>query len=221
MNYKSKLILLCLYFAVTCATAITYSREVKSINAKWNFSKGMSSPRGFGRGGSQQAQIVNLPHTWNSIDFMADGGYYRGYGSYTRDLDIPADYKGKRIFIKFDGAGSVANVFLNSNFIGEHKGAYNSFTYEITDFVNFGGKNSISVICDNSARLDVAPQGGDFNIYGGLYRDVWLIVTDDDACISPLYYSSTGVFVNQLLVTEKRAELRAEIFLSTRSDYKN
>jgi beta-galactosidase len=221
MNYKLKFILPCLFLAITCSTVNTYSREVKSINANWNFSKGMSSPRGFGRGGSQEAQIVNLPHTWNSIDFMSDGGYYRGYGSYVKDLDLPADYKGKRLFLKFDGAGSVTNVFFNSNFIGEHKGSYNSFTYEITDFVNYGGKNSLSVICDNSSRLDVAPQGGDFNVYGGLYRDVWLILTDEDACISPLYYGSAGVLVNQLLVSEKRAELRAEIFLSTTSDYEN
>ena len=221
MNYKFKFILQCLLLVVICSSVNSYSREVKSINANWNFSKGMSAPRGFGRGGSQEAQKINLPHTWNSIDFMSDGGYYRGYGSYSKDLDIPADYKGKRFFLKFDGASSVTNVFFNSNFIGEHKGAYNSFTFEITEFVNYSGKNSISVICDNSLRLDVAPQGGDFNIYGGLYRDVWLIVTDDDACISPLYYGSSGIFVNQLFVSEKRAELRAEIFLSTISDYKN
>ena len=71
--------------------------------------------------------------------------------------------------------------------MGEHKGAYNAFTYEITDFVKYGENNSINVICDNSMRFDVAPQGGDFNMYGGLYRDAWLIVSDDDACISPLY----------------------------------
>ena len=209
MKNKDLFFLSVIFLVVILSSTNTYSREVKSLNANWNFSKGMSSPRGFGRGGAQEAQIVNLPHTWNSIDFMSDGGYYRGYGSYIKDLDLPADYKGKRLFLKFDGAGSVTNVFLNSNFIGEHKGAYNSFTYEITDFVNYGGKNSLSVICDNSLRLDVAPQGGDFNVYGGLYRDVWLIVTDDDACISPLYYGSAGVFVNQLLVSEKRAELQS------------
>jgi len=57
-------------------------------------------------------------------------------------------------------------------------------------------------------------------MYGGLYRDVWMIVTDD-VCISPLYYSSTGVLINQLSVSKERAELRAEIHLSTKSDYQN
>jgi beta-galactosidase len=58
-------------------------------------------------------------------------------------------------------------------------------------------------------------------MYGGLYRDAWLIVADEDVCISPLYYGSTGVFISQLLVDEKRAELRAEIYLSTKSNYKD
>jgi beta-galactosidase len=151
---------------------------------------------------------------------MSDGGYRRGYGSYSKDIEIPAEYKGKRIFLWFEGAGSVANVFINSSHLGEHKGGYTAFTYEITDRVNYGKNNIVSVICDNSQRFDLAPQGGDFNMYGGLYRNAWLIVTDDDACISPVYFGSCGVFVSQLLATEKRAELRAEIYLSTKSDYK-
>jgi beta-galactosidase len=197
------------------------SREVISINEAWNFSNSMETPRGLGWGRSQAGStVVNLPHTWNSTDYLSAGGYRRGYGSYRKNLLISDQYKGKRIFLKFEGVGTVSTVFVNSNYIGEHKGAYTAFTYEITNFVNFGDPNIINVICDNSQKFDVAPQGGDFNMYGGIYRDVWLIVTDD-ACISPLYYGSTGVFVSQLFVSEKRAELRAEINMSTRSDYKN
>lgn len=203
-------------------TTMTFARDVISINKNWNFTAGISTPRGLGWGFSQEtSNTVNLPHTWNSVDFMAEGGYRRGYGTYSKKLEIPKEYKGKRLFLKFDGAGSVADIFVNTNHIGTHKGAYNAFTYEITDFVNYGGNNTVNVICNNSRQLDVAPQGGDFNMYGGLYRDAWLIVSDDEACISPLYYSSSGVLINQLQVNEKRAELRAEIYLSTKSDYKN
>jgi beta-galactosidase len=203
------------------STVFASSREVKSINSNWSFSKGMAVSRGFGMGGSQNSAIVNLPHTWNSVDFMSDGGYYRGYGTYTRDLDIPADNKGKRLFLKFEGAGSVAYIFLNSQYLGEHHGAYTAFTFEITDYVKYGEKNNLRVVCDNSARFDLAPQGGDFNVYGGLYRNAWMIVTEDEACISPLYFGSSGVFVRQLSASGTRAELRAEILLSTKSDYKN
>lgn len=220
MKNKHLKLLCCAFLTVALSAGNAYSRENISINTNWNFSNTIELPRGLGWGGPQQgAIVVNLPHTWNSADFMAEDGYRRGYGSYSKEMEIPAEYKGKRLFLKFDGAGSVATVFVNSNFVGEHKGAYNAFTYEITDLVNYGKSNSINVICDNSLKFDVAPQGGDFNMYGGLYRDAWLIVTDDEACISPLLYGSTGVFVSQLLVSEKRAELRAEVLLSTKSDY--
>jgi beta-galactosidase len=199
----------------------TFSREVKSLNEKWNFTAGIETPRGLGWGAAQGgANVVNLPHTWNSADYMTPG-FRRGYGSYSKTLLIPNEYKGKRLFLKFEGAGTVSTVFVNSNLMGEHKGAYTTFTYEITNVVKFGENNSINVVCDNSQSFDVAPQGGDFNIYGGIYRDVWLIVTDDDACISPLFHGSTGVFISQLLASDKRAELRAEIYMSTQSDYKN
>jgi len=221
MKRKNLLFLSCIILFVALVTAKVHAREVKSISANWTFKSGIESPVGFGWGRAPELGApVNLPHTWNREDFMSDRGYRRGYGSYRKELEIPKEYVGKRLFLKFDGAGSVANVFINSNHLGEHKGAYNAFTYEITDYVKYGEKNIVNVICDNSLRFDVAPQGGDFNMYGGLYRDAWLIVSDDDVCISPLYYGSTGVFVNQLLVNEKRAELRAEVYLSTKSNYK-
>ena len=214
--------ILILCFVVLIVVPNSNARDVISINKNWNFNVGVQLPRGLGWGsGRSSSDTVNLPHTWNSNDFMSEDGYYRGYGSYSKVLEIPKEYEGKRLFLKFEGAGTVANVFVNSNHIGEHLGAYNAFTYEITDVVNYGEKNNIGVICDNSQRFDIAPQGGDFNMYGGLYRDAWLIVTEDDACISPLYYGSTGVLIHQLYASEKRAELRAEIHLSTKSDYEN
>lgn len=214
--------LLIFSFLLAFSISATNAREVISINKNWSFKSGIELPRGLGWGsGRTKSDTVNLPHTWNSADFMSEDGYRRGYGTYSKVLEIPSDYKGKRLFLKFEAAGSVANVFVNSNHMGEHRGAYNAFTYEITDVVKYGDKNNINVICDNSQRFDIAPQGGDFNMYGGLYRDAWLIVTEDDACISPLYFSSTGVLIHQLYASEKRAELRAEIYLSTKSDYEN
>jgi beta-galactosidase len=222
MKKSSLKTILILCFIVLFFVPYSDAREVISINKNWNFNVGVQLPRGLGWGsGRSSADTVNLPHTWNSADFMSENGFYRGYGSYSRVLEIPKEYKGKRLFLKFEGAGSVANVFVNSNHVGEHSGAYNAFTYEITDVVNYGEKNNIGVICDNSQRFDLAPQGGDFNMYGGLYRDAWLIVTEDDACISPLYYGSGGVLIHQLYASEKRAGLRVEIHLSTKSDYEN
>ena len=199
------------------------AREVISMNEAWNFtptrSAGGGRWGGFARGGAGGGQqVVNLPHTWNAEDFMNDGGYRRGYGTYTKQFDVPDEYRGKRVFLQFEGAGSQATVMVNGKIVGEHKGAYNTFTFEVTDYLRIGTANSLTVICDNEPVFDIAPTAGDFNIYGGLYRDAWMIVTDE-ACISPLYFGSNGVLIYQPVVNEKRAEVRAEIHLSTSKDY--
>ena len=199
------------------------AREVLPLGEGWYFSPTRETGRmgSFGWGtpaAGPVGEAVTLPHTWNAEDFMSDEGYRRGFGTYTKSLDIPQSYAGKRVFVKFEAAGSMATVIVNNRIVGEHKGPYNAFTFEITDFITPGGENSISVICDNGPHFDIAPQGGDFNIYGGLYRDAWLEVTEDQ-CISPLYFASSGVLVHQTLVNEKRAELSAEVHLSTLSDY--
>lgn len=195
------------------------ARDVISLNEGWGFAKRVV--RAYGVFPNimmpKTDQTVNLPHTWNAEDFMNDNGYYRGVGSYVKELEIPESYNGKRLFLRFEGAGTVATVFVNNSNVGMHKGAYNSFVFEITDRV-VTGKNTVTVICDNSHRFDVAPQGGDFNLYGGLYRDVWLEVLDE-TCISPLYFGSNGLLVSQKVVNPGRAELTAEVHLSTRSNY--
>ena len=203
------------------ALAISFSsmeaRDVQSINKGWNFSPNRSVGM---RWGMQRtpAETVDLPHTWNVTDFMNDEGYRRGYGTYSKQMEIPESYNGKRIFLKFEAAGSMATVLVNNKIVGEHKGPYNTFIFEITDFVRPGGQNSLTVICNNEQQFDIAPQGGDFNLYGGLYRDAWMIVTEPE-CISPLHYGSSGVFVHQRVVNEKRAELSVDVLLSSTRGY--
>lgn len=204
------------------AAANTVSaREVTSLNEGWEFRKGaimtwgvypdIYVPKG--------DTIVNLPHTYNEHDFMDDAGYYRGEGSYTKRMEVPESWRGKRIFVKFEGASSVANVMVNFTNVAMHKGAYNAFAVELTDYLDYGKTNYLSVTCNNAHFFDVATQSGDFNVLGGLYRDAWLEITDD-VCISPLYYGSEGVLVHQNLVSEQHAELSAEVHLLTQSDYK-
>ena len=206
--------------AMLVAAISSNAREVISINRGWSFSKNISTggavdqfARYAGRG-----EKVDLPHTWNQSDFMSPEGYYRGYGSYSRKLAIPASYAGKRLFLKFEGAGTEATVFVNGQGVGNHKGAYNTFVFEITPYVHPGDTCALAVVCNNSQRLDIAPQGGDFNQYGGLYRDAWLVVTEQ-ACITPLYYGSTGVLISQPRVDERLASIRADIHLSSLSGY--
>lgn len=158
--------------------------------------------------------IVNLPHTWNS-SAAADGklNYNRESGIYEKTLFVPSAWKNKRLFLYFEGANSVASVFVNRHFVSEHRGGYTAFCLEITDLVRLGRNNDINVQVSNAYRLDVLPLAGDFNVYGGIHRPVSLIVTSDN-CISPLDYASPGVYLNQKYVSKKIARLRITTQLS-------
>jgi len=107
----------------------------------------------------------------------------------------------------------VSNVFVNGKHIGEHRGGYGAFVFEITDKVEYGKENTLLVRVNNGEQLDVMPLVGDFNFYGGIYRDVHLLLTDN-LCISPLDYASSGVYLIQQQITDKQAAICARINLS-------
>lgn len=107
-------------------------------------------------------------------------------------------------------------MFINGKYVGNHVGGYSAFVFDITGDVIFGKINNILVRVNNAENLDVIPLVGDFNIYGGIYRNVKLIVTDK-MCISPLKYSSLGVFLKQDTVCDDFARVKASVTLSNRT----
>lgn len=174
------------------------AREVHRINGNWEFFFGnyVSSDR---------AQRVTLPHTWNADTGPASNDYLRGLGNYLKTLDIPAEWQGRRVFIRFYGAATVADVAINGRYVGSHRGAGTAFTFEITDRLRYGASNSIRVLVNNAQQTDVFPLALEENCYGGLYRDVELIVTDEVA-VSPVHLSSDGIFVTPHTISPERVE---------------
>lgn len=161
---------------------------------------------------------VSLPHTWNAQDALSGKiDYKRGIGNYQRKLYVRPEWEGKRLFLRFEGANSVADVFINGKHVGEHRGGYSAFVFEITDRVRYGADNQLWVRVNNGEQLDVMPLVGDFNFYGGLYRDVHLVVTEP-ACISLTDYASPGVYLRQTRVTPEQADVDAVVKLSNRGD---
>ena len=161
---------------------------------------------------------VVLPHTWNAR-YVKGTDYNRETMVYTRTLSLSDDQlASRRLFLYFEGANSVADVFVNRKSIGEHKGGYTAFCMEITNDVH-AGDNDLQVWVSNAFRTDVLPISGDFNVYGGIHRPVHLLVTEQD-CISPLYYGSSGVMIHQKQVSQTRAELTVETHLSLSSTAK-
>jgi beta-galactosidase len=126
-------------------------------------------------------QAITIPHCWGWEQAQrGDTNYYRGPGWYRRNLYIGIPKAGRRFFLRFEAASSVADVYLNGQFLGEHRGAFGAFAYEITTNLSSNGSNILAVRVSNAPEPDVAPLRGDFNIYGGLYRPVYLIETAEE-----------------------------------------
>lgn len=131
-------------------------------------------------------ETVNLPHTWNILD-GADGGsnYLRTAFWYRKSLKLDTPFEGKRIYLEFLGANQQTDLYVNGTHIklsGDdlytHQGGYTAFRFDITDSLTIG-ENTIAVHVDNRKTETTAPISGDFNIYGGIYRRVFLIAVDD------------------------------------------
>ena len=163
-------------------------------------------------------QRVNMPHKWNSGDALSGKqDYYRGMGNYTKTLYVDPAWEGKRLFLRFEGVNTVADLFINDVFVGEHRGGYGAFVFEITDKVKYGADNRILVKVSNALHLDVMPLVGDFNFYGGIYRDVHLVITEP-VNISLTDYASPGVYLVQNKVTKERADVHAKVIVSNGSE---
>ena len=199
-------------FAMAVSMQTLAQRENILINQDWNFRFSHQVDK-------NSSRRVDLPHTWNAQDALSGKpDYKRGIGNYDIKLFIRSEWKGKRLFLRFEGANCVSNVFINGKQIGEHRGGYGAFIFEITDKVNYGKNNTVLVRVNNGEQLDVMPLVGDFNFYGGIYRDVHLLVTED-ICISPLDYASPGVYLFQQHVGEKQAAVLARINLSNGTEH--
>ena len=199
--------------AFFCAMTLTASAErvCRNINRDWTFRFSHQVDKNSG-------VKVQLPHTWNAQDALSGKqDYKRGIGNYTKSFVAPDEWKGRRLFVRFEGANSVATVFLNGKWVGEHRGGYSAFVFELTNGIKWGTHNELLVRVNNAEDLSVMPLVGDFNFYGGIYRDVELIATDE-ACISPMYYGSPGVFLTTETVSERQARISLRTILSNRLD---
>ena len=168
---------------------------------------------------------VKIPHTWNNIDGQdgCPGGksiketdYYKGDGWYRTRININEDDLNKRIFLRFEGANSQCEVYVNGNSAGAHKGGYTAFCVEITDYL-CAGDNLIAVKVSNAAVPEIAPLQADFTFYGGLYRDVELI-KKNKICFSITKNSTHGIKIATPCVTKEKAVCKIEAIVENKSD---
>lgn len=206
------LLLACLGFVSMQAEG----RKVESFNSGWSFKKAPAekelavNARKWDSGWSE----VEIPHTWNAKDMQVQANsFYEGAAYYKKQYFFPAELKDKRVFLRFEGIGSCSEVFVNGVLATAHKGGYSAFACEIGPLLKAGEENEIMVKADNKSRPDVIPVNHNlFGVYGGIYRPVWLIVTEPYN-ISVTDCASPGVYITQKNVSKKQAEVKVKVKL--------
>lgn len=208
----ASILLACLLGSICKAEA----REVTPFNNGWEFKKGPFPTDAMQTAARWNAdwEQVNVPHIWNADDMQKKtNSFYAGVAYYRKHYVFSESLEGKRLFLRFEGVGACAEVYVNGYLVGTHKGAYSAFVCEIGSQVRLGEENEIVVKADNAARPDVIPVNHAlFGVYGGIYRPVWLIVTEPcnivvNDCASP------GVYITQKNVSKQSADVFVRVKL--------
>lgn len=214
-----------LFLFLFSASILGQGRDVTSFNDGWQFKKGpfnksASVLNQTFTGGNWQS--VEIPHTWNAKDMQQEMAnvtgfrnpqerFYTGEALYKKTYSPDLSLSDKRVFLKFEGVGTVAEVYVNNQFAGRHKGGYSAFAFEITRLLKFGEDNEIIVKADNVSRPDVIPVNNVlFGVYGGIYRDIQLVVTDK-VNIAVTDYASPGIYIRQSNVNSKSADASIKV----------
>lgn len=166
----------------------------------------------------QHWQSVRLPHT-PRIEPMIVNDQWQGIAWYQRKLTRPADWQDKKIFIRFEAAMNHAEVWLNGHKIGEHLGGYLPFTLDLSESLHTGD-NLLQVRLDNRDNPITGPKPLaqlDFNTYGGLYRDVRLMVKEPLHITDEILANQVaggGIFVTYPQLSEQQATIQVQTQLA-------
>lgn len=213
---RSYILLLILALFANFSQPLRAQRSLITLTEGWNFKHGDIVKAETIAFDDSRWEPITIPHTWNDPkepQMVTKGArYLRGPGWYRRILDFPEVSPDQRTFLRFEAAAVVADIYLNGTKLGQHRGGFTAFTYEISEAIK-PGNNLLSVRVDNSRFNDVPPLSGDFTVFGGLYRPVHLIQTGS-LCISPLIHGSSGVSLRQSNVSAHEATVTVTTHLS-------
>jgi len=165
-------------YALSENTDVTAAgRLILPINRKWRYSRTVvdgGHDKNFDDSKFDQVIIphTNIPLPWHGFDEKT----YEFVSLYRRRFKLPPAAKGKRVFVDFEGVMTASTVWINGTRLGEYKGGYTPFSFDLTPHIDFDGENVLAVDVDSSERTDIPPFGYeiDYLTFGGIYREVSL-----------------------------------------------
>ena len=185
-------------------------RNIIQLKNNWKFIKSAADVM---EAAIAEGESISLPHTWNAIDGQ-DGGndYHRGTCWYVKEFTKPDINPTDRVYIEFLGAAMTADVFMNGEKVCHHEGGYSTFRVDITE--KLLKNNTLVVSLDNDDNTTVYPQKADFTFYGGLYRNVNMIIVPESHFALD-YCGTPGIKVTPVVDLEaKKATVTVETWVS-------
>ncbi|PKM93633.1 MAG: beta-galactosidase [Firmicutes bacterium HGW-Firmicutes-1] len=179
------------------------SRVIKPFNMEWQFIPSFDIKYTEKEYLPDNFQIVSLPHTNQEIPYnYFDEKIYQFVSCYRKCFTITETNKDQSIYVDFEGVMTYAQVYINGIYLGEHKGGYTPFSFELTPHINYTEENILVVMVDSTERDDIPPFGFviDYLTYGGIYREVNL------RFVHPVHIENVFARTNQVLSPKKKVE---------------
>lgn len=157
-------------------------RTIIELNHDWLYSETVPAGGTAANFNDKAFKRITIPHTNKMLPMNGfDEKEYTFVSLYRRKFRLPNELKGKRIFVDFGGVMTAAKVFINGRSLGEYKGGYTPFSFELTKDLNWSGDNILAVEVDSTERKDIPPFGNlvDYLTFGGIYRDVQIRAVAD------------------------------------------
>jgi beta-galactosidase len=219
-------------------------RMMLNFNLDWRFLR--EDAAGAEAPGFDDAKwtTISTPHSFNDVDSFrtiishggGDRGTYKGLAWYRKHFKLPAEWKGRRLFLEFEGIRQAGDIYLNGKQVGLYENGVTAYGVDLTDGLNFGGDNVLAVKVDNTTTYkerafckanatsvdgtECVPTGFEWNAndfnpdHGGINRHAWMHVTGTIYQTLPLYYGleSQGVYVHaaNFNIVKKTADVTVE-----------
>ena len=223
-----------LYGQKTGTGLLQSPRLEKNINSNWTFNyfSDENADNGYQSPGYDDSKwpAISVPHTWNTFETTGevhpfikspsetDNPYWwTGWGWYRKHFLINPGHSGQKIFLEFEGVQKYCKVWINGKYLGDHKGGYGSFDFDITSYITEGKDNVLAVAVNNKQKdqFRIPPMAaGNFDVYGGIYRDVTIVIKDK--LYIPMQGSAShegGTFVTTPAVSEKEGTVRVQTWV--------